>query len=155
MQTTQLTAFLPDEAATLEFAGKLARVVGDTAIIYLHGQLGAGKTTFSRGFMRGLGHAGVVKSPTYTLVEPYQFEGFSLFHFDLYRVNDPHELEFIGIRDYFIPHAICLIEWPEYGSEFLPAPDLSCYLEPYQEGREIKLIANSAIGEVVLQKFIK
>ena len=152
MQTTTLTIFLPTEAATLALADKLARVIGDTAIIFLQGPLGAGKTTFCRGLLRGLGYDGAVKSPTYTLVEPYELNGYSLFHFDLYRVHDPDELEFIGIRDYFVPHAICLIEWPELGAGWLPAADLTCYIEPLSEGRSLKIVANSLAGEKIIEK---
>lgn len=147
-----MTIFLADEAATLAFAAKLAGIVGDTAIIFLQGQLGAGKTTFSRGFIHALGYDGAVKSPTYTLVEPYDLGGFHLFHFDFYRVRDPHELEYIGIRDYFAPPALCLIEWPEYGGDYLPSPDLSCFIELQGEGRQLEIVAQSALGEKILER---
>lgn len=149
--TNTLTLLLEDEAATLALATKVSRAIKvNMAIIFLHGPLGAGKTTFSRGFLRGLGYSGTVKSPTYTLVESYVFETVTVFHFDLYRVNDPHELEYMGIRDYFLPNTISLIEWPECGGELLPAPDLSCYIALQPSGREIKIVANSTRGEEIL-----
>jgi tRNA threonylcarbamoyladenosine biosynthesis protein TsaE len=146
------TQFIPDEAAMLAFGRQLAVYIGHTAVIFLYGDLGAGKTTLSRGLLAGLGYLGKVKSPTYTLVEPYQINDQTLFHFDLYRLHDPQELEFIGIHDYFIPQAICLVEWPEQGKGWLPPPDLCCYIEPYLTGRQIRIEACSAKGQEVLKK---
>lgn len=146
------TQFLSDEAETLACAKKLAQAIQDPVIIYLYGPLGAGKTTFSRGLLQGLGYVGKVKSPTYTLVEPYEFDTFFLYHFDLYRVMDPKELDYIGIQDYFQPHAICLIEWPEKGKGFLPAADLSCYIDLEKAGRRIKMTADSSLGEAILKR---
>lgn len=150
--TKSLAIFLPDEKATVAMADSMARALDDTAIIFLHGPLGAGKTTFCRGLLRSLGYDGAVKSPTYTLVEPYELEKTTVFHFDLYRVHDPDELEFIGIRDYFAPNAICLIEWPEHGEGWLPLPDVTCYIEMHATGRQLKLIASSLMGEKIIEK---
>ncbi len=141
---------IADENAMLQFGAKLAEYCGDTAVIFLYGDLGAGKTTLARGFLRGLGYTDKVKSPTYTIVEPYAVQHKKIFHFDLYRVSDPRELEFIGIQDYFIPQAICLVEWPEHGKEVLPVADLSCHIDTQMTGREIKLTANTERGRKIL-----
>lgn len=136
-----MKTFIPNEAAMLEFGSKLAKTcIPNAAIIYLKGNLGAGKTTLVRGFLRGCGYVGTVKSPTYTLVEAYDFKEFKVFHFDLYRLNDPQELEYIGIQEYFAPNNICLIEWPERGEPILPAPDLICEINIKDESRELQLI---------------
>lgn len=143
---------IPTENAMLDFGAKMSEGCTKPAILFLYGDLGAGKTTLVRGFLRGLGYKGAVKSPTYTIVEPYQFEQVSIFHFDLYRVHHPEELEFIGIQDYFNQDAICLIEWPENGGNWLPPPDLSCYIEPYNGGRKLKLLPQSASGEGIIKR---
>jgi len=141
--------FLEGEAETEKLGQELARLVtesGEGLTVFLDGDLGMGKTTLSRGVMRGLGHEGAVKSPTYTLVEPYEHLQPQAYHFDLYRLGDPEELEYMGIRDYFSGDNLCLIEWPERGKGVLPEPDLEVHLEREGEGRSVVIRARSARG---------
>jgi len=143
---------LPDEDATLTLGGALAiglRASGAVAgglVVLLLGDLGAGKTTLVRGLLRGLGHIGPVRSPTYTLVEPYVVPGLAAYHFDLYRLNDPEELEYLGARDYFAPGQLCLIEWPTRAAGHLPPADLHCELGFFGAGRQARLSARSPAG---------
>ena len=133
---------LADEAATLAFAALFAPHLRHGAVVYLQGDLGAGKTTFSRGLLQAMGHQGNVKSPTYTLVEPYIVADQQIFHFDLYRLRDPEELEFMGIRDYFTKGNLCLIEWPERGYGLLADADLDLRLQIDQNQRQLCVTAN-------------
>lgn len=143
------TRFLPDEAATEGFGRALARALGErVVVIYLHGPLGAGKTTLVRGMLRGWGWAGRVKSPTYGLVEPYQWAQRHVYHFDLYRLHDPSELEYIGIRD-MTGEGVLLIEWPDRGGNRVPSPDLECGLEYVKNGRIVTVDVHTVAGEQV------
>lgn len=130
---------LQDEAATEALGAELANAV-PRGVVWLEGELGAGKTCLARGWLRALGHEGAVKSPTYTLVEPYVISGKSVYHLDLYRVSDPEELEMIGIRDYFHDNSLCLVEWPQRAAEVLPEPDLTLRLTIGEQGRDAELL---------------
>lgn len=146
------TFFLVDEQATAELASQLAKLCQQATVIYLEGDLGAGKTTFSRGFIQGLGHQGRVKSPTYTLVEPYEIRPWRIFHFDLYRLGDPQELEFMGIREYFEADCLCLIEWPDKGAGHLASADLHISIEFIEDSRSLSIQANNHYGQKLLSK---
>jgi tRNA threonylcarbamoyladenosine biosynthesis protein TsaE len=145
--------YLDNEQETLEVASQLAAELNGRGVLYLSGHLGAGKTTFSRGILQAYGHAGAVKSPTYTLVEPYQLGDVQAYHFDLYRLADPEELEYMGIRDYFDEQALCLVEWPEQGEGILPDPDLKVALQADEGGRTITIESCSDYGRTVLSRF--
>jgi len=148
---TKLEIPLADEAATLDLGKRLASTIPAGFVIYLYGNLGAGKTTFVRGFLRGLGYTGNVKSPTYTLVEPYEIGQRQIFHFDLYRLADPEELEYAGGRDYFNSESVCLVEWPERGEGWLAGADLALHLEYAGTGRMALLQAGTDQGQQVLE----
>ncbi|AZZ46726.1 tRNA (adenosine(37)-N6)-threonylcarbamoyltransferase complex ATPase subunit type 1 TsaE [Pseudomonadaceae bacterium SI-3] len=144
---SDVTLFAADEDAMLLLGARIAQATGGRGVIYLHGDLGAGKTTLSRGLIRGLGHEGKVKSPTFTLVEPYETSAARVFHFDLYRLVDPEELEFLGVRDYFEGDALCLVEWPERGAGILPKADLDITITPHGAGRMLRLTPQGERGE--------
>jgi tRNA threonylcarbamoyladenosine biosynthesis protein TsaE len=124
---------------TEQFGAQLWELLPPKCLVFLQGDLGAGKTTMVRGFLRAAGFSGAVKSPTYTLVEEYSLADRQVFHFDLYRVADPEELEWIGIRDYFDQDAVCFIEWPGMGKDYLPEPDVVITLTPEGTGRSLEL----------------
>lgn len=153
-----LTLQLADEEATVAFGLALGQAVtAEPAahaglIVYLHGDLGAGKTTLCRGVLRAFGHIGAVKSPTYTLVETYPLPGWVLHHFDLYRLHDPEELEYMGIRDYFGTDTLALVEWPQRGGSHFPAADLRISLMLTGAGREVAIEALSPRGLPVLDR---
>jgi tRNA threonylcarbamoyladenosine biosynthesis protein TsaE len=129
--------YLDSTEATERFGAALWHLLPPKCLVFLHGDLGAGKTTLVRGFLQAAGHPGAVKSPTYTLVEEYQVGGRKIYHFDLYRLADPEELEWIGIRDYLDEESICIVEWPEMGKGMLPAADVSIRLGVQDTGRLI------------------
>ncbi|WP_456447503.1 tRNA (adenosine(37)-N6)-threonylcarbamoyltransferase complex ATPase subunit type 1 TsaE [Thiolapillus sp.] len=135
------------EGEQMAFGAALARAMGDRPLlVFLWGDLGTGKTTLVRGFLRGRGYSGPVRSPTYTLVEPYEFDGIPVFHLDLYRLSDPEELEFLGGREIFDGTQQVLVEWPERGQGWLPAPDLELHLQHREQGRGVALKAHTPAG---------
>lgn len=142
---------LPDEAATLDIGKRLALASTGQGVITLRGNLGSGKTTLCRGLLHGLGHTGTVKSPTYTLVEPYELATGSVLHYDLYRLTDPEETEYLGMRDYFDRNldkqTLTLIEWPEKAAGFLPPVDLELLLEVLPNGRRLSWQALTSAGQ--------
>lgn len=151
----EFSVFLKDEAAQLELAAAIAQHTPAGCVIFLEGDLGAGKTTMVRGFLQSLGFQGNVKSPTYTLVEPYLINNQQIYHFDLYRLGEPDELEYAGGRDYFDGKAICLIEWPEKAQGYLPEADLLCQLSyrafSGEQGRQCEIHANTPKGQAIVK----
>lgn len=134
-----MQSVLHNTEATEQFGAELYHSLPSKCLIFLHGDLGAGKTTLVRGYLRAAGYAGTVKSPTYNLVEEYTIAGQKIYHFDLYRLNDPEELEWIGIDDYFNHDSVCFIEWPDKGKGFLPEADIVVTLAMYGAGRLVEI----------------
>jgi len=124
---------------TEAFGAKLFQILPEKCLVFLLGDLGAGKTTLARGFMRAAGHIGAVKSPTYNIVEEYKIDNRLFFHFDLYRLVDPEELEWIGIADYLQEKSVCFIEWPEKGEGYLSEPDVILSLTTSDNGRKLHI----------------
>ena len=142
----------PDEQAMTALGERLGRACSGGAIVYLTGDLGTGKTTLVRGVLRGLGHRGPVRSPTFTLVEPYAVGPLPVYHLDLYRLGDPEELEYLGLRDYLEPGVLWLVEWPERGTGHLPRPDVRVSIEYRGTGRRLELTAETGHGRRVLDQ---
>ncbi|CAH1044110.1 tRNA (adenosine(37)-N6)-threonylcarbamoyltransferase complex ATPase subunit type 1 TsaE [Halomonas sp. TD01] len=145
---------LNNEVAHVAFGEALGQALQGHGRVYLEGDLGAGKTTLTRGILRAYGYQGAVKSPTYTLVEPYELGTQRIYHLDLYRLADPEELEFIGGRDVLADEALCLIEWPSRGEGWLPAPDVRVVLEVADPGRLVTLTAETGLGERVISEMV-
>ncbi|QLB20482.1 tRNA (N6-adenosine(37)-N6)-threonylcarbamoyltransferase complex ATPase TsaE [Vespertiliibacter pulmonis] len=156
------TFYLKNEEALLQFGECLAiqfrdylnKSTSNSLVIYLNGELGAGKTTLTRSIVRTFGHQGNVKSPTYTLVEEYILPPFSLYHFDLYRLADPEELEFMGIRDYFKAQTLCLLEWANCGLGMIPPADFIIQLDYAEQGRNLQLLPQNAKADELFRKFL-
>lgn len=142
--------YLPDEAAVAALARRLAPLLGQGGVIQLHGDLGAGKTTFARALIGALGVSGRIKSPTYALIESYRIPGLAIHHLDLYRIADPGELEWLGLDELQAETSLVLVEWPERGGEALPAADLCLSLAHAEPGRSLRLQACSPRGETWL-----
>jgi tRNA threonylcarbamoyladenosine biosynthesis protein TsaE len=138
---------LSDAAATLRLGEALAAGAAPGRVLFISGDLGAGKTTLVRGLLRGLGYAGRAKSPTYALVEPYSFSSLDLYHFDFYRFKDRSEWLNSGFREHFNPQSLCVVEWPEKAGDLLSPPDLHIKLEFDGEARAATLEARSPAGE--------
>ncbi len=153
MSELTLLSATETEAAGAALAAAL-QTTDQGACIYLHGELGAGKTTFTRGLLAGLGHKGRVPSPTYTLVEPYELAGRPVWHLDLYRLGDAAELEYLGLDEMAGPRALLLIEWPERGKGFLPDNDLTIKLQVIPEGRLLRIEASGEAGSALLSRFV-
>ncbi len=143
---------LADESVTISLARRLAPKLKPGMVIYLRGDLGAGKTTLVRGILNALGYAGRVKSPTYTLVEPYHLDGLDLRHFDLYRLHDEEEWDAAGFRDEFDGQSIFLIEWPEKALGFIPQADVEIVLEILSHGRKVGIRGNTPTGRECLKQ---
>lgn len=140
---------LESPEAQRDFGATLARAMAPPCVLYLEGDLGTGKTTLTRGILAGLGHAGAVRSPTYTLIEPYALDGISVYHLDLYRLGDPEELEYLGLRDLMAEAALWVVEWPERGLGFLPKPDLLIQISYQGAGRRLTVTPLTPRGDAV------
>lgn len=160
---TDLAQFsFENEAEMLQFGSRLASLFRETLnqnaeaalVVYLNGELGAGKTTLTRSIVQSFGYVGNVKSPTYTLVEEYALSPYALYHFDLYRLADPEELEFMGIRDYFRAQTICLLEWASRGKGMIPNADIVIQIDYADQGRRLSLLPKSPLGQQIVAKIL-
>ena len=150
-----LKMHLPDEAATRALGARLAQVIEPGLFVYMHGDLGSGKTTLARGLLRGLGYQGRVKSPTYALVELYTVSRLNLYHFDFYRFRDPKEWRDAGFSEYFSGASVCLVEWPEKAGGLLPVADLEIALEFAGDGRDLEIRAGTESGKACLNRLMQ
>lgn len=137
----------------MQLGAKIAAILRPGLIIFLNGNLGAGKTTFARGILRGLGYQGKVKSPTYNLVELYNFSRLYFYHFDFYRFDDPIEWEEAGFREYFNKNSICLVEWPEKVGKLLPKADIQISINVIETARNIEILAGTEAGRQCLNEW--
>ena len=151
----RLCAHLPAEADTVGLGAALARALQPGLTVWLQGNLGSGKTTLTRGVLRALGHEGKVKSPTYTLIEPYSVSRLNLYHFDFYRFNSPDEYLDAGLDEYFAGDGVCLVEWPQKAAPHLPPPDLEIFLQPEADGRRADIIGHTDAGQTCLIELAK
>ncbi|MBI2296455.1 MAG: tRNA (adenosine(37)-N6)-threonylcarbamoyltransferase complex ATPase subunit type 1 TsaE [Betaproteobacteria bacterium] len=149
----QLTRFLPTAEDTLALGAALAPRLEPGMVVYLSGELGAGKTTLARGILKALGYTGKVKSPSFALVELYKLSRLYLYHFDFYRFNDPRELEEAGFREHFSPDAVCLVEWPENAAGALPPADIRIEMRIAGTGRDVEIYADTETGRLCLKRF--
>jgi tRNA threonylcarbamoyladenosine biosynthesis protein TsaE len=147
--------FLPAEADTLAFGATLGPALEPGVVVYLRGELGAGKTTLARGILSGLGHTGKVKSPSFTLVEPYTFSRLYLYHFDFYRFIDSREFGEAGLAEHFSPNSVCLVEWPEKAAGAVPAADMTITMTVGGTGRQLQLDADTEAGRRCLARIEK
>jgi tRNA threonylcarbamoyladenosine biosynthesis protein TsaE len=155
MSTDPCSIYLSDEAATVSAGRTLGHLLEGRGLITLQGNLGCGKTTLSRGLIQSLGHTGAVKSPTYTLVEPYEIGSLQIFHYDLYRLSDPEELEFLGMRDFLDKDTLTLVEWPERAGKLLPPADLALTLQVEGNGRRLSWQSHTTRGQQLSQALLE
>ena len=151
----RLQAHLADEKDTETLGSGLAAVLSPGLQIWLEGNLGMGKTTLTRGVLRGLGHEGKVKSPTYTLIEPYVVSRLDLYHFDFYRFNSPDEYLDAGLDEYFAGEGVCMVEWPDKALPHLPSPDVEIRLEARENGRFVEISGNTEAGRTCVIGLVK
>lgn len=153
MKTMHAQQFVIDSEQELERLGAcFSALSGEQALLTMEGGLGAGKTTFVRGLLHAAGYQGAVKSPTFSLVEPYEVRTGRVLHFDLYRLKEPEELEYVGIRDYLHQPALCIVEWPEKAGDLLPEGDIHIIIDKTGQGRTVRLQINTERGQILYRK---